>query len=140
MYTGLSFLIGGIIALMILMNGALSGLLGNELSLVIIHITGLFVVVSILFIRKEKLKSIKGLPFYSFVAGALGVVTVVFNNLSFVGLGVTLTLVLGLLGQLLASIVVDHFGILGMPKIPFKKMKLVGLFIICLGIYVMTLT
>ncbi|WP_202906312.1 DMT family transporter, partial [Clostridium botulinum] len=59
-------------------------------------------------------------------------------NLSFSKLGVSLTLALGLLGQSLSSIFIDHFGLLGMKVIKFEKKKCIGLLFIILGIFIMT--
>jgi bacterial/archaeal transporter family-2 protein len=61
-----------------------------------------------------------------------------FNNLSYSALGVSLPVALGLLGQILTSLAFDHYGILGMPRIRFKKKKIVGLLIIVIGISIMT--
>jgi transporter family-2 protein len=47
---------------------------------------------------------------------------------------VTAILALGLLGQSIAGIVVDQFGLCGMPKHPFSKHKLAGLALILVGI------
>lgn len=66
-------------------------------------------------------------------------VAVVLNNICFSNLGVTLTLALSLFGQLIMSNLVDHFGLFNMPKIKFKKEKLIGFSIITLGIVVMTI-
>jgi transporter family-2 protein len=70
-------------------------------------------------------------------AGAISVFTVMFNNLSYVALGVSIPVALGLLGQLLTSLFFDHFGFLGMTKIKFNKKKIIGLIIISLGISIM---
>ena len=72
-------------------------------------------------------------------AGAIGVFTVLFNNITFSTLGVSLTIALGLFGQSMASIVIDHYGLLGMKVIKFNPNKLVGLVLIILGIIVMAI-
>ena len=113
--------------------------IGNYPSVIIIHIIGLIGISFILIINKVKLNLGKDIPIYLYSAGAIGVFTVSFNNLSFNHLGVSLTLALGLLGQSVASVVIDHFGLLGMKVIKFKKEKMLGLIIICLGIMTMTL-
>ena len=56
------------------------------------------------------------------------------------GLGVSLTVSLSLLGQLITSLVIDHFGCFNMPVAEFDKKKILGLVIIIAGIYVMTLS
>ena len=139
MYKLYSGLIGVLISVMIAFNGILSNNIGNYPSVIVIHIIGLIGISFILIINKVKLNFGKNIPIYLYSAGAIGVFTVLFNNLSFNTLGVSLTLALGLLGQSVASVVIDHYGLLGMKVIKFKKEKMLGFIIISLGIMTMTL-
>jgi bacterial/archaeal transporter family-2 protein len=138
MYNLLSLLIGAVIAIMVAVNGELSGSLGNYFSLIIIHLLGFLTVLGIMLYKKIKISFRNGLPLYLYSAGAISVFTVMFNNLSYSALGVSLPVALGLLGQILISLAFDHYGILGMPRIRFKKKKIVGLLIIVIGISIMT--
>lgn len=133
----ISTFIGALISFMILVNGILSDSIGNYSSSVIIHLVGLVSVLIVLAACKSKISIQNGIPVYMYSAGALGVFTVLFSNLSFTQLGVSLTLALGLLGQSISSIVIDHFGLLGMDAVKFKSKKYIGLLIISLGIFVM---
>ncbi|WP_070000069.1 DMT family transporter [Cellulosilyticum sp. I15G10I2] len=133
----ISAFIGVLIAIMLLFNGTLSQAIGNYTSSVLIHITGLFAVILILLIGKLKIKFTSQIPLHLYSAGGIGVLTVLFSNLSFSLLGASLTLALSLLGQSLASILIDHFGILEMTVVKFEKKKLVGLLFIILGIFIM---
>ncbi|MPM71963.1 hypothetical protein SDC9_118935 [bioreactor metagenome] len=90
-------------------------------------------------INKSKVKIQKDIPIYLYSAGAIGVLTVLFSNLSFLKLGASLTIALGLLGQSLSSIVIDNFGLLEMQIFKFEKKKLIGLIFIILGIFIMTI-
>lgn len=139
MYNFLAAFSGALIAIMITFNGALSKAVGNYTSSVIIHIVGLVSIIVVLILSKSKFNLIKSAPIYLYSAGAIGVFTVVFNNLSFSALGVSITLALGLLGQSLSSIIIDHFGIWGMKVIRFEKKKIIGLLLISLGILIMTI-
>lgn len=139
MYKLYSALIGVLISVMIAFNGILSNNIGNYLSVTVIHIVGLIGISLILIINKIKLNLPKDIPIYLYSAGAIGVFTVLFNNISFTHLGISITLALGLLGQSVASIVIDHYGLLGMKVIKFKKEKILGLTIISLGIVIMAL-
>lgn len=62
---------------------------------------------------------------------------VLFNNLCFNKLGASLTLSLGLLGQSVAAVIIDHFGLFGMEKHKFQSGKITGFVLIFLGIAVM---
>ena len=134
-----SAFVGTLIALMIIFNGTLANATGNFTASVIIHITGLFSVIIVLFISKSKFIIKKGIPLYLYSAGAIGVFTVLFTNLSFSALGISITLSLGLLGQTLSSIIIDHFGLLGMKVIKFQKKKTFGLILIIFGIFIMAI-
>ena len=139
MYNLLSGLIGVLISVMIVFNGTLSRNVGNYLSLIIIHCLGLFLITLILLIRKIKIKLDKNIPLFLYSAGAIGIFTVLFNNISFNRIGTSLTLSLGLLGQSLTSIFFDHYGLFNMKVTRFRKEKLIGILIIFLGILVMTI-
>lgn len=137
MYKMMATLDGILIALMVVFNGLLASRTGNSQSLIIIHVVGLLGTTLLLIGSRNKLKSIKGIPFYLFIAGALGIFNVLFNNISFLKLGATLTLCLNLLGQLIASMIIDHFGFLGQQVNKINSTKLFGISIMILGIVAM---
>lgn len=132
-----AFLMGCIIALMILLNGTLSIGVGNYTATMIIHIVGLVFLLAFGFATGKKLKHAKKAPLLYYSAGAIGVATVVLNNLCFPQLGASLTLSLGLLGQSLLAILVDHFGLFQMPVRKFNPRKIIGMSIIVGGIILM---
>ncbi|WFR59296.1 DMT family transporter [Anaerocolumna sp. AGMB13025] len=135
----ISLIIGAVTSIMILLNGTLSDGYGNYASSILIHISGLIAVLLILFITRTKFRLKKGTPIYLYCAGFIGVATVLFTNLSFEHLGVSLTLALGLLGQTLLSLFLDHFGLMGFKASRFNPKKLIGLLFIGVGILVMTI-
>ncbi len=135
----ISAAIGALITIMILFNGVLSENVGNYTSSVIIHIIGLAPLLILVIFNKIKLKIHKHIPLYLYSAGAIGVFTVLFTNISFSKLGVSITIALGLLGQSLSSIIIDHFGLLDMKTVRFNKKKLIGLIFIIFGIIIMAI-
>lgn len=139
MYQMMAALDGVLIALMVVFNGLLASKTGNSQSLIIIHGVGLLGTITLLIGSRTHLKSIKGLPSHLFIGGALGIFSVLFNNISFIKLGATLTLCLNLLGQLLASMIIDHFGLIGQQINKINSMKLFGVAIMISGIVAMML-
>lgn len=135
----ISVLTGALLALMVSLNGTVGEVSGNYASSVIIHIVGLVGIIIVLIVTKSKIKNLKGIPFYMYTGGLIGVLTVIFSNASFSKLGVSLTVSIGLLGQLITSIIIDHFGYFNLPVNRFNKKKIIGLVIIILGIFVMTI-
>ena len=136
----ISIFTGVILAIMISLNGEVGNVAGNYASSVIIHFVGLIGILIVLIATKSKFKNLKGITFYMFTGGLIGILTVLFTNIGFMGLGVSLTVSLSLLGQLVTSLVIDHFGYFDMPVVKFDKKKILGLVIIIAGIYVMTLS
>lgn len=139
MFNILSIFIGILIGLMTSFNGILATYTGNYTSSVIIHFVGLIGVTFILIFNKSKLKFDRSIPLALYSAGIIGVFTVLFNNLTFVPLGATLTMALGLLGQTISSIIIDHFGLLGVTVSKFNSKKLIGLCIIIIGLIIMVI-
>lgn len=139
MYKLASIFIGLLITIMITINGALSKGIGDYKSVLIIHIVGLITVTILLIMKKEKLDLKKDIPKHLFSAGAIGVFVVLFNNISFNKLGASLTLSLGLFGQLILSGIIDHFGLFNMEVSKFNPKKIVGFLLIFVGIIVMVI-
>jgi len=136
----ISLIIGALTSIMILFNGTLSDSYGNLPSTIIIHVVGLIAILLLIIQKKNKLNFGKGLPILMYSAGLVGIGTVILTNLSFMELGVSLTLALGLLGQTIFSILIDHFGLFGISVEKFKPKKITGLLLIIFGIFVMTLS
>lgn len=139
MLTLLSILSGMLISIMVAQNGALSEMLGNYRATVIVHGVGLIAILLWMLIRKQKFSLQKGLPWYDYLGGSLGVLNVVFTNLCFPTLGVSVTLALGLLGQAAVGAVIDHFGLLGFQRLRFRKEHILSFGLIVAGILVMML-
>ncbi len=137
MYKIGAILSGILIAVMVSINGVLDGYLGGFSTLVVFHFIGLCTLIVILMVKKEKIKLSKEIPFYLYLGGAIGVGMVFSNIVCFNALGVSLTLALGIVGQISFATLIDHYGLLGMTKHPFQKGKIIGFVIIFLGIVLM---
>ena len=136
MASTIALLLGVAYSVMNLFNVQLSDLYGNYFATVIIHAVGLVCIVPFLIRsgRKEKCKS----P-WLYSGGILGIVTVMACNLSIPYIGVTVSLVLTLLGQFAASMVIDHFGLLGFQQYRVNKKKIISIGLIVIGAAVMML-
>lgn len=136
----LAVLNGILITTMTVMNGELASHIGNYHATVFIHLSGLILITLFYTIQKKKLKKEnKKIPLYWYLGGTIGVLTVVFNNLGTMYLGITITLGLSLFAQTTTSLIIDHYGLLGSTKHSFNKHKLIGLCSILLGIFAMFL-
>ena len=133
MYYSLSLLMGMLIAVMIAFNGGLTERYGIYSAAVIIHVVGLILITAIVLTKREKVFE-KRHAWFLYIGGAIGVLTTVFNNFAFGRISISAILALGLLGQSVAGLVIDKYGLWGMPKYPFTKSKLIGLIISLFGI------
>lgn len=136
MYYFLSLLTGILVSVMIAFNGGLAEHYGVYSAAIIIHVTGLIFITAMVLLKKDRVFSIlfEKHSVFLYTGGAIGVLTIVFHNLSFGRISVSAILALGLLGQSVTGLVIDQYGLLGMPKHLFTKGKLVGLFLIIGGI------
>lgn len=140
MYYLLAVICGSLVASMISINGGLTDFYGTYMATVIIHFVGLIFITIYLKIKGESFLPKERLPLYYFLGGAIGVGTTVFNNIAIGSLSISAILALSLFGQSITSIVIDHFGLLGMPTERFNKKKLIGLGFVLIGIIVMILS
>ena len=138
MYNILALLIGALISIMISFNSGLEGYVGSTYSVVIIHAIGLIAILIVAAIKKEKIVIKEAIPFYLFLGGIFGVMLTLVNVITIGSIGVALTTALAVFGQLVFSSLVDHFGLFGLTKYEFNPKKLVGFFIVLVGLVIMT--
>lgn len=137
MYLFLSCLCGLIVTIMNIFNGQLSAACNIYLATAIIHFIGLITFIIIMKIKHQPISCNQHLPLLLYTGGAVGVLTVVFNIFAINTLGAALLTALGLLGQMLISIVLEHFGWLGSLKRKLTPLKWFSLIIVMIGIGVM---
>jgi len=139
MYYFLSVLAGVFIAVMVLINGKLTTYYGVYSATSVIHLIGLLFVLILLGIKRQRILPERKLPFHLYLGGAVGLLTIVFNNISFGRISLSAILALGLLGQCLTSLVLDKYGFWNMPKHPYSKKKLFGIALVAFGILPMVM-
>lgn len=137
MYNFLALLSGLAISVMVSINGNLSQKFGVFWATVIVHAVGTGFAFLLCKIKKDSIPGKLFRPRWIYIGGAIGVLTVVFNNLAYGHISMTSIIALGLLGQTAASLVIDSFGLFGMEKCPFRKSVYIGLAFSAAGIAVM---
>ena len=135
MYYLLSLLAGGVIAVMVLLNGKLTAIHGVYLASVIIHAAGVVFAGVICCAKRANMKS--RAPLWAYTGGAIGVLTTIFNNYAFGYITITSIVALGLLGQSLASVALDAFGWLGIKKRRSGKYSIIGYLAALIGTLIM---
>ena len=132
----LSLLAGMLISVMVVFNGGLNAQMGAGLSLVIIHVAGLFTIILLMALRKEKFRTSR-LNVFWYLGGLVGILTTLFNLRAFGHISVSAMMALGLLGESLSGLAADHVGFLGIPVRRFRREKLLGGLVALLGILIM---
>lgn len=128
---------GAIISVMLGANAALEDVVGPFLSLVAINVMGLVAVACALLAARRSLCFRGGLHWGFYLAGVSGVVLTFLNNVTVGAIGVTLSLALGSVGQFFASAVIDHYGLMGVERRPFRLRKMAGFALVAAGVAVM---
>lgn len=136
MYYLLTLFGGMLISVMVVFNGGLNERVGQTPALIIIHALGVLFTLALMLVKRQKLR-LHRLPFYMYLAGLLGLLATVFNNLAFGRISVSAMMALGLLGESVSSLIADHFGILDLPRRPFRPQKLWGGLLTLVGILFM---
>ncbi|MCZ8193961.1 MAG: DMT family transporter [Brevundimonas sp.] len=76
----------------------------------------------------------RALPFWAWLGGAYGAVFVVAAAFAVPRLGVASTITLMIAGQLALSLVLDHFGWLGVPRQPLSLTRIAGVALVLAGV------
>lgn len=69
-----------------------------------------------------------------YAAGLLATLYIVSITIVAPRIGVGNAIVLVLMGQVICAAIIDHFGLLGAPRVPVNLVRLSGLFLIILGV------
>ncbi|MEA4997858.1 MAG: DMT family transporter [Candidatus Limiplasma sp.] len=133
----LAILSGALISITVVQNGNLALYLGNIRATSLVHAVGLITVLLVLLVTRTRFQWSRKTPWYGYLGGAMGVLTVLGSNASFAALGVSVSLAIMLLGQTLMGVAVDQYGLFGAEKRPFQPAHLISFALIIGGILVM---
>ena len=133
MYYILSLLSGVLVAVMITVNGRLSEQYGLHWATVFIHLSGLVVIVAIMLANRKNPFAGRH-PWFLYLGGAVGVFNIISASFAFTRISVSAIMALGLLGQSVSGLFIDHYGLVGMPQKQISRGNLAGLLIIVGGI------
>jgi bacterial/archaeal transporter family-2 protein len=115
--------------------GAMSGRVGGAASSLAIHASGaVFSGLLVLARGGENLRNWRQVPWFMWGAGALGVVLYLTLSLTFPRLGAAVSLTCIIVGQVIAGLVMDHFGLLG-PMRPLDLGRIAGAAVLLAGAY-----
>ena len=129
---------GSMITIQSVLNSALgkkTGNLGSVLILTIVSISLLLLLI-ILFPNTANLRNIPGVSeWYLYVGGILGVAILAAPIFLIPRIGATSTLTALVVGQLFLALIIDHFGLFSFPKIEINLMRVMGIFLLVAGAF-----
>ena len=124
---------GTLAGLQIPINSLLSSRIGSLEGAFVVHLVGLiFAGAALVFFSTGGLASWRSAPWYAYVGGVFGVVLVTALNFATPKIGVSATLVIFLVAQLIVGAIIGHFGWLETPVKPIDLAKLIG-FLLLIG-------
>jgi transporter family-2 protein len=130
-------LVGGIaVGLQGPLASTISQRLGIFESVFIIHVGGALVaLVPLVLMGGGKLANWKGLPWYTLVAGAFGLIVISAVSFMIPRIGVAASIITIVAGQLLVSTIFDHYGLLGTMVRPLDLTRALGLGVVMIGVW-----
>ena len=137
MYRFACFVSGVAIAVMVAINGNLTGYYGVYTATVIIHLAGLLFLFLALKARRQRLFPACKIPAWMYLGGVIGILTTLFNNFAFGKISMTGLVALSLFGETVTALTIDVTGLFGMQKRRMKPRVLVGLVFSLAGILLM---
>jgi len=122
------------------MNSVLGKVIGLWESTLVVHIIGLITVLGVILITGVGFHGLaKGgqAPWYVYLGGLLNVVIIfgVVKSMPEIGVGNATTGII--FAQILTAVMIDRFGLMGVEKIPFRWIDLLGVALLAIGTRVM---
>ncbi|CBL91576.1 membrane protein [Leuconostoc gasicomitatum] len=75
-------------------------------------------------------------PWWIWFGGVIGVVYLTSNILMFPKIGAIQTIILPIVGQVFMGVIIDSLGLFGVEQVPISLIKIIGVFILFIGIYI----
>jgi transporter family-2 protein len=132
----LSAVAGFLVAAQPPINSKLGGAVGTFAAATVSFMVGtaaLFVVAA--FHGGTNLEGLRGVPWWYFAGGLIGAVFVASSLVTVRTLGAGGVVAATVAGQLTGSVVIDHFGLLGLDKQPVNVARVVGIVLLAAGVF-----
>ena len=135
---GLGVLAGALITVQSVLNSSLgtrAGVMGSVLVLTLVSIAVLIVLI-LVFPNTANFGALPGLSqWYLYLGGVLGIIILASPIFLIPKIGAAGTLTAIVVGQLTIAVVVDHFGILAVPRVEASLLRVAGIALVALGAY-----
>lgn len=118
-------------------NAKMMGAVGSPVNAALVSFavgTAALGLLAVILQTRPDMAAARALPAYAWVGGLYGAIFVVAAAWGVPRLGVATTIILMVAGQLLLSVVLDHFGAMGMPKQPISWGRVAGVLMVVGGV------
>ena len=133
----LALVTGGLLSIQVAMNGLVRGATQSTIVAVLINfLIGLAAVAMIFLLGRSPVPSaqtLTAIPWWAYLAGLCGAFYIATSAFAGPAIGVTALLAFTLLGQASSSVIIDHYGLMGIPMAPFTLVKLLGVGLVLVG-------
>ena len=139
-YAALAFGAGAVIAFQVVLNTRLKDYVGDPMRATLVSfVIGTVAVLAICLVHRPGWWQVTGErpPWWAFCGGLLGVVYIATSVVVAPRLGVGYSLALIIAGQVLISMLIDHYGLLGSPMNPINWPKALGSLLVVAGVALM---
>ncbi len=132
----LAYFTGLVLSIMVTFNGLLGSYTSAYMSNVVYHAFGLvFFGIFLLFLGKHRNKGT--FKWVYLIPGFLGSLTIILNTVVMNVIGITMMVAFTLVGQVVTSLVIDHFGLLGKSVSKSTPKHWLGVGIMIIGLATM---
>ncbi|WP_313526137.1 DMT family transporter [Anaerotignum sp.] len=119
---------------------SLNGQLGNYYSLFgicfFVHMIAAVLLFFYIKFKEKKPITFRGVPKYVYAVGFMGVAMVSTSSWCTLHIGATAMLSLSVIGQMISSAIVDHYGWFNAPKKPFRLKQLPCYLLVVVGVLI----
>ena len=130
-------LAGGATALQAPTNAKLMTAVGSPVNAAFVSFavgTAALGLLALMFQARPDWAAARGLPWYAWIGGLYGAIFVVAATWAVPRLGVAMTITLMVAGQLIISLILDHFGAFGVPQSPVNLGRIAGVALVIAGV------
>jgi transporter family-2 protein len=141
LYLSVALVTGAALAVQALANSRLRMAVGTPVSAAIVQfVVGLVLLIVVALVTRQQAPMLSGLvrmPAWAWLGGIVGALFVVVSVVLTPRLGTAVTLATITVGQLVAALVLDHFGWFGAPIMRLSAPRVLGAACLLLGIFLM---
>ncbi len=139
-YILLTFLVGMLLAAQPAINATVGNATGHPLNgaLISVVITFLLLLAATLLVRGTvpSLHAVASLPNWTYLGGAIGAIFLFVSLLVIPKIGAATAITTLIAGQLIAALLLDHFGAFGLAERAITPIRIFGVLLLAAGVYI----